>query len=366
MNILYLTNSPIIGGAELSLLEHIKAIDTSKFHVTLVCSELLAPQAQAIAGVEVISMDFYLLNKANLSTLAKYWKMASRVSKIVREKHIDILHTNSVKAHYIGVAVKILTGVKLIWWMRDETINAYIYAICKNIPNKIVFISQTLQRVFPQSNNSIVIHNGTTIYTKTITDEEKQTIRNTLGITDQKIIFNVGRLVTWKGVQVLIEAIEELDDKHIICLIMGSGKDQRDNNENDLQRLVKERHLESTVKFLGWRDDAYKFFQIADIFVHPVITPEPFGLVVIEAMSFGVPVIASDAGGPSEIIQNGVNGILVQPNSVDALTSALTTLLSDEALRMSLGKNARETILASYTQEQETKQIENLYESILG
>lgn len=360
MRILYLTHSPVIGGAEKGLLQHIRQINKEQFEVVLVCSELLAVEARTIPEITVISMEFYLLHILNPLILYKFYLMIRNVLRIIKKERISYLHTNSVKANYIGTVASLFTNVKLIWWMRDDTMNKFIFSLTRFIPYKIVYISEYIQKHFGEYPNATIIYNGTNIYTNHITEEEKQKLKNGLGITNQMVILSVERLVVWKGIQVLIESLKEIKDQNFICLLIGSGKGQRDDNEFDLIRQASEAGLGAKIKFLGWRDNTYAYYQISDIFVHPVIEPEPFGLVVIEAMSSGLAVISSNIGGPKEVIQIG-NGILIEPNNPEVLAQSLSMLLTNDTVRKTIGNNAREYILQTFTQEIETKQIEALY-----
>ena len=95
------------------------------------------------------------------------------------------------------------------------------------------------------------------------------------------------------------------------------------------------------VTFAGFVDDVAGVLAGADIAVHASVIPEPHGQVVVEAMAAGVPVIAAAAGGPAEIVTDGVDGVLVPPGDVAALANALTRLAADARLRTELGAAGR-------------------------
>lgn len=362
MNILYVTHSPIIGGAEISLLAHIRKVDKQKYTITLVCSELLLPYAQDIQGITIIPMQFYLLHRLNPLVLVRYLIMVWSLIRIIQGKHIDIVHTNSVKAHYVGSIASLLTGKRCFLWMRDDTMNHFLFNIVRHVVYRIIFISAYIESIFGKSANTCVVHNGTEIYIQQISKEERLLLRRKYASDDMPILLCTERLVHWKGVHILLEALAQLTNNKYVCLIIGSGKEQRDNAEESLYALQKNLGLNDTVNFLGWRNDIAQFYQIADIFIHPVITPEPFGLVVIEAMAFGLPVIATDLGGPKEIITQGKNGILITPNDSSALAKQITYLLKSPQERKRIGENAQSTVMQTFTQEYETSQICTLYD----
>ena len=153
-------------------------------------------------------------------------------------------------------------------------------------------------------------------------------------------IFYVGMLLKSKGVDILISAIPIIK-KSIpdVCLyIAGAGKE-----ETNLKNLVKELNIEKNVKFLGFitEEEKYTYYKSVDIFVLPSLF-EPFGLVLLEAMSCGKPVVASKVGGIPYIVEDGKTGLLFESENVEDLAEKIITLLKDEELRDNMGKVGRE------------------------
>jgi len=156
-----------------------------------------------------------------------------------------------------------------------------------------------------------------------------------------------GRLVEDKGVHVAIAAVEQLvnrSGRHDLHLdIVGSGCD---NYAGRLQADVAAAGISNHVTFKkqisrkGLLDSYSKY----DMFIFPSIWEEPFGMAIIEAMAKGLPVIASRVGGVPEIISDGIDGVLVEPNDRDALTFAMTHLMDDVNFRTMVGKGALQTV----------------------
>ena len=364
MRILYITNSPTIGGAELSLLSHLRTLNKDLFSITLLCSEKLFPYALNVSGITVKKMHFYNLYSLNPVVIYRYFKMVRAITTVIREEKVDIIHTNSVKAHYLGIFAALLSKKKLIWWMRDDTMNRLIYSLARKIPHKIIFISEYIASRFKTDLNTAIVYNGTDIYKNHISLLEIDRLKKHLGVENTTIILCTERLVLWKGVQVLIEALEKIKFYNFTCLIAGTGKDQRDDVEFSLIKRVGELGLTKRVKFLGFRQDIGNLMQICDILVHPVIEPEPFGLVLIEAMSFQKSVISSNLGGPKEIIHDGDDGILIPAGNIDILAEKLVLLINNNKLREQIGKQAELKVQNSFTQEVETRSIEKIYFTI--
>jgi len=156
-----------------------------------------------------------------------------------------------------------------------------------------------------------------------------------------KIILTVCRLSFEKNIETLIKAFKKISKENLFLIIVGKGDQKR-----YLEKLVKKLNLSKKVIFTGERKDIERFYSIADLFVLPS-TYEGFGLVYLEAMASGVPCIALKPDypniiiGSSEVIDDGVTGLLADPYSIDSLVEKMVRILSDDDLKIRLGKNAR-------------------------
>ena len=161
-------------------------------------------------------------------------------------------------------------------------------------------------------------------------------VENYFGQGEKKAILFVGRLAEKKGVTYLIEAMKNVDNA--ILYIVGKG-----NLEDSLKEQAKE--LGNKVVFLGPKthNELPNIYASADVFVAPSITAkdgdkEGFGLVIVEAMASGVPVVASRSGGIVDIIEHNKNGVLCEEKDVQGLSTAISAVLSDDKYRKSLVK----------------------------
>lgn len=155
----------------------------------------------------------------------------------------------------------------------------------------------------------------------------------------------VGRLNQWKGQDVLIQAVGLLRNRavDVRLKLVGDVFASEHHFREQLRELVVGLGLDGIVAFLGERRDALQLIAEADIVIVPSAQPEPFGIVVVEAMAFGRPIVATDAGGPREIITSGHDGILVPPRDAVALADAIDTLIHNSAEARRLGANAQLT-----------------------
>lgn len=161
-------------------------------------------------------------------------------------------------------------------------------------------------------------------------------IQNYPDIAKEKLILNVGRLVPEKGQKYLIEAFSKINEKaDWRVVILGDGP-----LRNQLEEQVKILGLDKQVQFLGAVNNVDEWLAKASIFVFPSIS-EGFPNALAEAMSAGLPCISFDCNaGPRDLIENNVNGYLVEVGEVDELTQSIKNLMDDEDKRKSFGQNA--------------------------
>lgn len=175
--------------------------------------------------------------------------------------------------------------------------------------------------------------------------------------SDLRALF-VGRLAGVKGVPILIEAVARLAEKHphLTLRLVGDGPDRE-----ALEAEVQSRGLQDRISFLGSRSQAEVADELAeaDVFVLPSFA-EGVPVVLMEAMAAEVPVVTTRIAGVPELVEHGVNGVLVPPGHADAFSDALDGLLCDAQARKDLGKAGRAKVLAEYDAAQEAKWLSEL------
>jgi len=173
-----------------------------------------------------------------------------------------------------------------------------------------------------------------------------------------------GRLVREKGVDILLRAFAKTTEQ-LPCarlLIAGDGPESE-----KLKRLIGDLDLDSNVTFHGHlsQSELENVLRRAWVLAMPSRWAEPFGLIAVEAMMRGIVVVASDSGGPREIIENGKSGFLVPPGDVDALAEKLILLLSDRNLSQTLGRAGRNSSISKFGEELYLGRLLDMYERLL-
>ena len=173
----------------------------------------------------------------------------------------------------------------------------------------------------------------------------------------------VGRFVPEKGLEYLIDAAKIVQSRinDVRFVLVGDGP-----MRHELEYLIKDRGLSNIVSLTGSLEhkEVADILAKASIFAFPSFK-EGMPRAVLEAMSTGKAVVASDIPGMDEIIENGFNGVLVQPRNASALGDTIIALLNDKTLRKRLGRNARQTILKFFTWKSHLSQLESVYEAAI-
>ncbi len=181
--------------------------------------------------------------------------------------------------------------------------------------------------------------------------------------TDDPIVLFTGRLVSAKGISVLIDAIGsvlERTDAHFV--FVGGG-----NRKPYVERMKRQKIPDSRYTFLGYlktREDMVSAYNMADVYVAPTLY-ENLPIRILEAMACERAVVATDVCAIPEAIQSGVNGILVPPRDPLALADVLVLLLEDRALRAQMGREARQTVLDKFAWDSIAERTARLYGEIL-
>lgn len=174
-----------------------------------------------------------------------------------------------------------------------------------------------------------------------------------------KVIF-VGRLDAMKAVHVLIEAFKKLKDEGSAASldIIGDGPDM-----DRLKRLKDSLGLNRSVNFCGEKQGVAKHLQESTVFVLPSLS-EGLSNVILEAMACALPVVVTRVGGTADLIQDGINGILVEPNSPDLLKEALKRILEDKNLAEKMGAEARKTVEEKFSMEYVSERYMSIYQEL--
>lgn len=288
---------------------------------------------------------------------------------IVKKSNIEVIHVQMIRHGRAGVLIKKLAGIPFVVSPQGSDIyKSSIYfkkTIAKFVfKNADVVIALTnnmkkeIQKIYKRK--VVIVPNGVDI--RQFENLDKGKIRKELKISKQKkVILFVGRLHSIKGVKYLIQAIKIIlnKDKNVKLLIVGDG-DERKNLEN----LCKNLNLENHVTFVGEvsPEKVPKYMVASDIFVLPSLS-ESFGIVNIQAMYCGLPIVATNVGGIPENVIDQINGFLIEPRNEYQIAEKVILLLNNNELREKISENNKEKA-SNYSWERVVEKLEKLYETI--
>jgi glycosyltransferase involved in cell wall biosynthesis len=198
---------------------------------------------------------------------------------------------------------------------------------------------------------------------------ERGDVRAELGVRDSDVLVGIfGRIVEWKGqrefVQAMLQAMAR--NPHLVAVIVGDVSDGPKSYLDEVRAIIDASPFADRFIVTGYREDVARFYAAIDIAVHASTLPEPFGMVIPEAMAAGLPVIATDAGGPREIVNHGVDGLRVPPSDVGAMADAILELSFDPARRQAMGARGKAVVARKFTIERNAESVRNVYEALLS
>ncbi len=343
--ILFLDHSGALGGAELYLLDvarHYRETATvavfeegpfaERLRADNIDTEVLQDEASKLQSVRKTSRLG--------DTLAAVPSVIRLVAKTVHHaRQHDLIFANSQKALIVGALAGWLTGRPVIWNLHDmltadhfSHVNRRIAVSCANwLVDRVIVNSEATRQAFAESGGDVektgLVYNGIPAAPfEAITDDDVAALRANFALPDKPLIGVFSRLAPWKGQHVLIEALLDVPGAH--ALLVGDALFTGDTDY--ATRLREQAHrlgVDDRVHFLGFRDDIPALMYLVDIVAHTSTAAEPFGRVIVEGMLSGCPVVATRAGGPREIIDDGETGRLVPPEDPAALARTLRTML---------------------------------------
>ncbi len=350
LRVVYVNHCAKLSGGELAMLRLVGAVDGVRAHVVLAEDGPLVPllrAAGAVVDVEPVAAEAgglrresVVLSRLPLRVAGQWAAYTFWLARWLRRERPDVVHTNSLKAAVYGTVAARLAGVPVVCHIRDRiavdylpgpaagAVRALVGLLADGVIANSVSTLNTLQ--FSSSGPPArVIRDGV----PAMRTDHVPSARLRVGI--------LGRISPWKGQDVFLRAFAEaFPEDEAEAVVIGAPMFGEVAFDRELRALAETLGLGARVEFTGFRADIAAELARLDVLVHASVIPEPFGLVVVEGMAAGLAVVAADAGGPAEVVVDGVTGLLVPPGDVAALARALTRLAESPDLRRRLGEAA--------------------------
>lgn len=362
MKILYGITKSNFGGAQRYVFDLSRAAQRAGHDVSVICGGNGAlVEKLKNHGIRVITLPHM---QREISLVDEFRSLHFLFRTLYFERP-DVFHTNSSKMGGIGNLAARLAGVRKIiftghawefnaprpWWAKFAI--KFLTWLTITLSHKTICVSEKTKRDVSGlpfiRNKLVVVHNGI----------EKFEIlpriqaRRELGVHDDNelIVGTLAELHPVKGLDILIEAWESFSKRHNAELIILGEGEARDK----LEELTELLGITGTVTFKGYMEDARKYLSAFDIFVLPSRS-EALPYTLLEAGFAELPIIATNVGGIPEIIETGINGVLIDPEEPDTLFSTLMLLTENKKLRARLGQDLKENILKNFSVKQMAEQ----------
>ena len=404
--VLYLETGLGVGGSVISLYELLKGLDRTRYQPIVVtyANHAYVDKFRAL-GAEVIVWDASkapdhrpqwagsarssrlarLLRKSGWGTALyhgvglvffasrRLWPRVQTLRRIIAEKQVKLVHTNIRVGHdREGIIAAWLTGRPCVCHVRQFEQLGWIDRRLAALAGRFIYISEAVQRSHLDSGvpcrKGLVVYNGLDIPAFVVAlDREKGRRSFNLSPNDLAVGI-VGRLDAWKGQDVFLRAMAQVKDvvPRAKGIVVGEVAAENPGYLDTLLALRDELALADRVNFSGFRMDVSVVMSALDILILASTSPEPFGRVLIEAMAAGKPVIATDAGAAREIIEDGVQGLLVPPGDAGAMARAIIHLLThrDEAALM--GQRGQGRAQDRFGTQQYVAGVQSVYRELLS
>lgn len=342
-----------LGGGELMLLQLLRHAGTTGAQFTVV----FLRDGPMVAEARAQGHAVHLVDAGRFRQPWKRAMAARRVAQIAREAAVDVILGWMVAAQPVAGVAALLAGVPSVWYQVGLPGRGWLDRVATAIPARGILVlsragGEAQARVKPLRPQKLVYPGTSLAAYNAAALPSPAAARAQLGLPgDGPLIGIVGRLQHWKGMHVLIEAMPAVLARHpgAHAVIVGGKHDLEPGYEAQLRERIEALGLASHVTLAGFQQNIPIWMQAMDVVVHASDT-EPFGIVVIEAMALGKPVVAGARGGPAEVITDGMNGLLARFGDAQALAAAVLRYLDDPAFASECGARAH-TRAADFTEE---------------
>jgi glycosyltransferase involved in cell wall biosynthesis len=366
-----------MGGAEIALATLLAALDRSQWQPEVILGQE-GPFAERLrdAGVrvEMLTMPPLLLGPyegPHRMLDPRRWVTALRyalaLARHFGDRDADLVHSVSLRAHILGGLAARWARVPSVWHVQSVVARpmistggvALLRMLAGRVPSHIIFNSATTAACF-----DLPLGRATTI---PIGVDSRRFSPNGKTRRNATRVGMLARFTPLKGQHIFLEAVESIASRHPEAEFVLAGSALF--GEEEYEREVRARALASVQRdkicFSGFVDNTPDFIRNLDIVVHASVLPEGFGQTIVEAMLAGKPVVATSAGGPSDILENGVTGLLVEPGNAVRLADAIEYLMTHPDHASAMGRQARKSALERYDTGRFARSVEAVYSSVL-
>lgn len=383
--VLYLHTTSEVGGSDVSLARLVGGLDRTRYRavVALPSDGPLVPRLRdAGATVVVVPAMMKLTSRRGWFYLAGFVLNFPRalwmLRRVIQRERVGLIHTNTIHNLY-GGPVAWLTGTRHVWHVREIVwqlgwLRRLELWMVRRLADRVIVTSEAVAAMFgpPAHRPSSLVCVANGIETDRFHPGDAADLRDAWGVQPGDVVCGiVGRLDVWKGVDVFLEAAARVARMRPSArfVVVGGPVIGLESYALALQARAADLGLTDRLIWTHWDfgpSDMPTVHRALDVLVLASTEPEPFGLVVVEAMASARPVVATAHGGPLEIVDDGVTGVLVPPRDAAALAAALIALIDDPDRARTMGAAGRVRAVAHYSAPAYLAGVQRVYDNLLG
>jgi glycosyltransferase involved in cell wall biosynthesis len=380
MKVLFLDQSGKPGGAELCLVDIAKPYGENALVGLFADGDFRKLLAENQVPVEVLTTQAIKVGKQSglFQALGSLEQIVPLINQVVqRARKYDLIYANTQKALVVGAVASFLACRPLVYHLHDilslEHFSKTNLRVAVNLINRcaalVIANSQASKMAFLEAGGKSdlvrVVYNGFAAKNYEVDELEVRNLREHLRLEGKFVIGHFSRLSPWKGQHILIDALSQCP-QDVVVILVGDALFGEQEYVKDLHQKVAGLGLENRVNFLGFRADIPQLMTMCDLITHTSIAAEPFGRVIVEAMLCGKPVIAAEAGGAMELVEDGINGFLVTPGEPQKLAQVIHNCRQESVKTANIANNARISASERFDVRIINQQIQELLKSIIS
>jgi glycosyltransferase involved in cell wall biosynthesis len=284
-----------------------------------------------------------------------------------RRLGVDLVHTNNnVFEHVPALAAGRSLGLPVICHLHDQVPLTQVERIAVRWPQRFFVLSGAAREMYGRdipASKLHVVHNGLIL-----SEYDRDRLPTSPRALEHPAVGLVGRLVSWKGHETLIRAIPGIlaEVPAARFYFIGDDPSGDGSTRERLERLAADLGCGAALEMLGWVDDPRPLLAQLQVSLVPSTSPEPFGLVILESMALGVPVVASRHGGPLDIINDDADGLFHDPGDAAGLARQVVRLLTDPGLASRISAAGRLTVTRRFSMDAVAAAVQEHYSELLG
>jgi glycosyltransferase involved in cell wall biosynthesis len=365
MNILYLSSFGSLNwGGQKSLYYLVTNLDKTVFRpcVVLPTDEDLAQKLRE-QNIDVVIQTLPPIISFNL--LSGFNALFSLL-RLIKKYRIDLIHTDGPRnTFYAGLAAR-LKRIPLVWHVRASNRDSFD-RILTFFPAKIILVADSLRERFSGivcDDRIVTIYNGVNL-AEFLNDGQSDQMKKSLGVKEGALLITVfARIETLKGQKYLIEGCGKILSGLQMFNVLFVGEINDEEYQHECLELSESLNIQERIIFAGHRTEISAILNETDIAVLPSLF-EAFPRAVIEGMAAGKAVIATDVGGVSEAVEDGITGFLVPPGDSAALAEKILLLSQNGEMRHKMGREGRIRAEKLFSIEENVRKTERLYHELL-